>query len=66
MNGAIYENEQTTKSPDDNVNIFENYDAALCGDIHAQQVLQNYEIEEKEIDERELGGYLKVGWRIKN
>ncbi len=37
LNGVVYENEQTTKSPDDNVSIFENYDVAMCGDIHRRQ-----------------------------
>ena len=37
LNGAVYENEQVSKSPDDNVRIFDNYDLALCGDIHKRQ-----------------------------
>ena len=39
--GAVYENEQVSKNPENNVEMFLNYDLALCGDIHKRQRIEN-------------------------
>ena len=44
---------------------FDGYDLVLLGDIHKHQYLQEFEIEEIEIDEKDLDIYLKTGWKIK-
>ena len=46
------------------VSDFEGFDIVLLGDIHLHQTLQEYSIEELEIEEEELEKYLKDGWEL--
>lgn len=46
------------------VSDFEGYDLALLGDIHKTQTLQEYQIEEIEVDESEIDSYIKNGWEV--
>jgi DNA repair exonuclease SbcCD nuclease subunit len=46
------------------VDTFNGFDAALLGDIHKKQTLQEYSIEEIEVDETEVEKYLTDGWKI--
>jgi hypothetical protein len=36
----------------------------LLGDIHTHQVMQEYSIEEIEVDEDEVEKYLADGWKL--
>lgn len=46
------------------LDMFDGYDMVLLGDIHKHQVLQEYSVEEMEIDESEVSGFIEEGWRI--
>lgn len=46
------------------VDTFNGFDMVLLGDIHKTQTLQQYSIEEIEVDENEVEEYLKNGWKI--
>lgn len=43
---------------------FNGFDVVMLGDIHKKQTLQEYSIEEIEVDESEVEEYLKNGWKI--
>ena len=45
------------------VETFDGFDMALLGDIHKSQTLQEYSIEEIEVDENEVEKYLENGWK---
>jgi len=48
------------------VDLFDGHDLCLLGDIHKpNQILQEYHVEEIEVDESEVDKYLKEGWQIK-
>jgi len=44
------------------VNTFTGYDMVLLGDIHKSQTLQEYSLEEIEVDETDVEKYLKMGY----
>lgn len=60
IDGNIIKNDNMT------VNDFIGFDIVILGDIHKYQTLQEYSIEELEIDEAELNDYINEGWQISN
>ena len=46
------------------VDTFKGYDIVMLGDIHKAQTLQEYSLEEIEVDESEVEKYLADGWKI--
>lgn len=47
-----------------NKDFFTGFDVVLLGDIHRNQIIQEYKEEELEIEEKDLKTYLKDGWEI--
>lgn len=46
------------------LDMFDGFDMALLGDIHARQELQGYSEEIIEVDEEQVDEYLKKGWKL--
>jgi DNA repair exonuclease SbcCD nuclease subunit len=63
--GSIKIGGTTLKSDNIAIADFIGYDIVLLGDIHTAQTLQEYKIEEIEVDENEVDDYLNNGWEIK-
>lgn len=65
VDGCILDNGTSISSSHMNLQTFINSDLVLLGDIHKQQTLQSYQLEEIEINEDELQEYLNNGWICK-
>ena len=44
--------------------LFDGYDLVLLGDIHRNQILQEYFLEEQIVDEENIKNYIENGWEI--
>lgn len=44
--------------------LFDGFDLALLGDIHKRQVVQDFAIDQIDVDEDEVEEYLKNGWEL--
>jgi len=64
LNGSTNEYGFTFESDKFNITSFNGYDGVLLGDIHKLQNLQEYHIEEIEVDEDDLDKYLNDGYEI--
>ena len=64
VDGCVLDNGTSIASSHMNLNTFMNSDLVILGDIHKQQTLQSFEIEEIEVNETEVQDYLINGWNI--
>jgi DNA repair exonuclease SbcCD nuclease subunit len=64
VHGAITDAKFTITSRHVSVDKFTGYDIVLLGDIHRAQTLQEYSIENIEVDENEVSKYLAEGWEL--
>jgi DNA repair exonuclease SbcCD nuclease subunit len=65
VDGCILDNGMAMTTNHMTLDNFIGADITMLGDIHKYQTLQDYKLEELEIDESELTTYISNGWQIK-
>ena len=62
--GAKTDSNDTITDRHVEISLFNGFDIVMLGDVHKKQTLQEYSVEEIEVDENEVEQYLKDGWEI--